>query len=521
MKRHTLRRGCVFGRPVAAVSLCVAVFLFGALVVETDRCVAAEPRVNILFAIADDWGYGHASIYGDPVVRTPNFDRIAREGLLFTHAFCDSPSCAPSRAAILTGQHFWRLASGANLYGTFADHLATYPELLAAYGYQLGVSQKGWGPGRTARRGRQLIGPRYESFAKFLQARDPQRPFCYWLGSGDPHRDFELGSGERSGMDLAQIRLPRFFPDVPTVRGDVADYYVAVQRFDAMVGEALAALDAAGLVENTLIVITSDHGMPFPRAKSNIYDAGMRVPLAIRLPGSRSANSLPRGDATKDDDAPRVVDAFVNLTDMAPTFLEVAGLAPPARMTGRSLWPLLDAAPSNLGTSDAGDGNTRTAIFFGKERHVPSQAAPDGGGYPCRAIRTREYLYIRNYRPDRWPAGQADYRRSFVPGGWYADCDNGPTKRYMIENRELDPQHARLYELSFGKRPAEELYVLADDPEQMMNVAAEANYAEVKQRLAAQLTAELIATGDPREVGGGERFDREAYWGGAPLYRNR
>lgn len=463
--------------------------------------IAAAKPVNILFAIADDWGPLHASAYGEPVVKTPTFDRIAREGALFTHAFCTTPSCTPSRSAVLTGQYPWRLNSGANLYAIFNDHFATYPELLKMSGYQLGSSGKGWGPGTTETPGRQLMGPRYEGFPAFMKKRDAGKPFCYWLGSGDPHRAFVLGSGEKSGMDLSKIRVPPIFPDNPTVRGDMADYFFAVQRFDAMVGEALAALEAAGELDNTLIVMTSDHGMPFPRAKSNLYDVGQQVPMAIRWPGHVKAG--------------RQVEDFVNLTDMAPTFLQAAGMHPPARMTGQSLLPLLESDKS--GQVEA----SRDSIVFGKERHVAAQERPDWGGYPCRAIRTKGFLYIRNYRPDRWPAGTADYLKASMPNGWYADCDNGPTKRYMVENRDKDPEHRRLYELSFGKRPAEELYDLSRDPHQMVNLAALAEYAKQKGELSAALTAELVASEDPREIGGGEKFDRYKYTGGAPFYHNR
>jgi len=247
--------------------------------------------------------------------------------------------------------------------------------------------------------------------------------------------------------------------------------------------------------------MTSDHGMPFPRAKSNIYDYGAKVPLAIRWP--------------KHVKAGRRVEDFVNLTDMAPTFLAAAGMHPPARMTGRSLMPVLKSASSGLVDP------SRDKVFFGKERHVASQTWPDYGGYPCRAIRTKDFLYIRNYRIDRWPAGNANHRGAAVPGGWYADCDNGPTKRYMIDNVHKDLLHRQLFDLSFGLRPAEELYDLAKDPEQVRNVAGVEKYEEQKAALAAELTRELLESEDPREVGGGDKFDRYHYFGGAPLYKNR
>ncbi len=458
----------------------------------------APKRPNILFAIADAWGWPHAGCYGDPVVKTPAFDRVAREGVLFSNAFVSAPSCTPCRGSILTGQWFWRLESAANLWSVFPDKFTTYPEILAKAGYTVGVTGKGWGPGRTETPGRRLCGARYRSFQEFLKKRPKGKPFCFWLGSGDPHRPYVPGSGVKSGMKLERIKLFACFPDHPTVRSDVADYYFEVQRFDRLVGSALKALREAGELENTVVVVTGDHNMPFPRCKANLYDTGVRVPLAIMWPGRIKAG--------------RIINDFVCLPDLAPTFLQLAGLKVPADMTAGSLLPLL------LSGREGWVDPKRSFVVFGRERHVPAQEKPDKGGYPCRAIRTKRYLYIRNYRPDRWPAGTPNYTKAVIPGAWYADCDNGPTKFYMIENRNKDKHHRMLYELAFGKRPAEELYDLAKDPDQLINVASDPDYAHVRENLAARLTAFLKATGDPRAFGRGDRFDKYPYFGGAPLY---
>ncbi|QDU62953.1 Arylsulfatase [Planctomycetes bacterium Pan216] len=455
-------------------------------------------RPNILFCIADDWGWPHAGVYADPVVKTPTFDRLAREGVLFEHAYVSSPSCTPSRGAILTGQWHWRLGTGANLFGDFKDRFATYPEMLAKAGYAIGSTGKTWGPGKPETLGRELAGKKYKTFAQFLDGKPKDKPFCFWLGSSDPHRPYKRDSGAESGMDLSQIKLPAAFPDSPEVRGDVADYYFEVQRFDRLVGDALDAIEKAGMTENTIVVMTGDHGMPFPRCKSNLYDCGTRVPLAITWPAKVS------GD--------RVVTDFVSLTDLAPTFLAAAGITPPSDMTGKSLLPILEEKKS--GRVEMANNH----IIFGKERHVPSQEKPDMGGYPSRAIRTDDFLYIVNYEPKRWPNGTPDYKNAAIPGNWYADTDNGPTKTYMIDNKDKDAEHARLYELSFGKRPTEELYDVRKDPDQLENVASQPRYAVTKAKLAQQLKEELKVSGDPREVGGGERFDEIPYTGGGPKH---
>lgn len=471
--------------------------LFGLL---AGPAIAADPRPNILFCIADDWGYPWAGAYGDPAVKTPTFDRLAREGVLFTHAFTASPSCTPSRSAILTGQWHWRLESCASNHSTFLDRFTTYVELLERAGYATGVVGKNWGPGRLETSGRPLAGHPAKNFAEFLKQRPSDRPFCFWLGSSDPHRPYEAGSGQAAGIDLAAIQVPPCWPDNDVVRSDLADHHFEVQRFDAHVGGAVAALEAAGLLDSTLIVVTGDHGLPFPRGKANIYDLGVRVPLVMRYPPLIQPG--------------RRIDDFVSLTDLAPTYLELAGLPIPAEITGTSLAPLLTSADSGLlDRNPASD-----YIIFGKERHVPAQSAPDMGGYPCRGIRTREFLYIRNFRPDRWPNGTPDYRHAAIPGCWCADTDNGPTKTFIIENRDRDADHRRFFELSFGFRPTEELYDLRNDPDQLTNVAADPDYLQMRDALWARLRDDLERTGDPRVTGGGYRFDDFPYFGKGPKH---
>ncbi len=454
-------------------------------------------RPNIFFAIADDWS-AHAGVYGDPVVKTPVFAKLAKDGILFEHAYVSSPSCTPSRAAILTGQWHWRLDTGANLYGSLPAEIPVYPDLLEEAGYAVGYSRKGWGPGELEGRPRNPAGDEFEDFSAFLKKRPKDKPFCFWFGSHDPHREFDKDSGARSGIPLDKIALPACFPDSPAVRGDVADYLLEVQRFDRETGEHLERIRAIGELENTIVVMTSDNGMCFPRCKSNIYDDGVCVPLVIHWPGHYEGGHL--------------VTDFVSTTDFAPTFLEAAGVEVPEVMTGRSLDPLLRAGKS--GRIDASRGH----ILFGKERHVPSQEAPDSGGYPCRALRNDHFLLIRNFAAHRWPAGTPNYKNAFIENAWYADCGNSPTKDYIIENRDKDDAHRRIYALSFGKRPEFELFDLRKDPGQLKNVAEDPEYADVFKCMSKLLNDELAATGDPRVIGGGEKFDSFEYIGGAPEF---
>jgi N-sulfoglucosamine sulfohydrolase len=450
------------------------------------RAAPADRRPNILLCIADDWAWPHASIYGDPVVRTPTFDRVAREGVLFTHAFSAAPSCTPSRAAILTGQAPHRLEEGGNLWGFLPAKFAVYPDLLEQAGYFVGFTRKGWGPGdfKAGGRTRNPAGPQFADFAEFLRQAPRDRPFCFWFGSHDPHRPYQRDAGLKAGMKPELVRVPPFWPDAEQVRRDVLDYYFEVQRFDRETGELLALLEQQGRLDNTLIVITGDNGWPFPRSKANLYDAGTRQPFAVRWPAR-----VPGG---------RRLDDFVNLADLAPTFLEAAGLKPLPEMTGRSLLGLL------TGREKPG---RRNEVFLERERHANVRRGDLS--YPIRALRTREFLYLRNFRPDRWPAGDPELYHSVGPFG---DCDDGPTKRFILARRD-DPRFARYFELCFGKRPAEELYELRKDPHQTLNLAGRPEYAAVQRRLRRRLEEWMKQTGDPRAFSDEDRWDRYPYFG--------
>lgn len=448
---------------------------------------AAPTGPNILFCMADDWSWPHAGVYGDPVVKTPAFDRLAREGVLFENAFVTAPSCTPCRNAVLTGQWHWRLEEGGNLWSTLHPKYPVYPLLLQEAGYFVGHWRKAWGPGDWAALGREEdpAGPTFKDFPTFLKARPKDQPFCFWLGSSDPHRPYEWQSGVKSGIDTSRIHLPADLPDDELVRTDVADYFFEVQRFDRDLAAALELLEDAGELDRTIVVMSGDNGMPFPRHKCQLYDSGTHAPLAVRWPAKVPGNR-------------RVTD-FVSLSDLAPTFLELAGAAIPEQMTGRSFLSVLTSAKS--GRVDP----ARDHVLTGRERHGQSQEKPNSGGYPMRAIRTDDFLYIRNFAPDRWPAGCPDAEKAFG-GNAYGDCDGSPTKTFVLEHRD-DPKFRMFYELAFAKRPGEELYDLRNDPHQLQNVAGLAEYKGTQQRLAKWLLDELKTTQDPRVVGGGEAFD--------------
>ncbi|NOY58416.1 MAG: sulfatase [Calditrichaeota bacterium] len=474
-------------------------------------------RPNILFALADDWSWPHAGIAGDRMVNTPNFDRIAREGVLCKNAFAAAPSGTASRSAILTGQWCWRLKEGANQRGTLAARFDVYPDLLENIGYHVGFTGKGWGPGNfyVGGRTRNPAGKEYNkfktnpptpkmstcdytaNFKDFLKDRPRNKPFCFWYGGMEPHREYLSGSGMKARKILINVKVPGFLPEAEDIQSDLLDYALEIDWFDTNLGRMIETLQERGELDNTIIVVTSDNGMPFPRCKNNLYDYGTHVPLAVRW-----------GERVKGN---RVIEDFISLTDLAPTFLQAAGMKPTADMTGRSFLNILTSDLS--GRVDP----VRYKVLMARERYTFAQERGTGG-YPMRAIRIRDFLYIRNFRPDRWPAGvdrNADFKDSqksaykvFLPNSFepFRDVDSSPTKYYLLGYRD-NPIISKYFKLCFGKRPAEELYDLVKNPDQIDNVADDEVYADVKRMLSTALMEELKASGDPRALGNGDVFD--------------
>lgn len=454
-------------------------------------------RPNILFCMADDWGWPHAGAYGD-AVQTPNFDRIANEGILFHNMYVSSPSCTPSRNAVFTGKYHWELGPGANLWSTLPSEHESFIHLLADNGYAIGRNRaKSWGPGNLddwiKTHGAHPSGEAFDTFKNFLDAKpNDDQPFFFWLATSDPHRDYTAGSGAESGIDISSVHLFEHFPESDIVRSDVADYYYEVQRWDTLVGKAISELEQRGILENTIIIMTGDHGMPFPRGKGNLYDSGVRVPFAMRW-GVQVQK-------------PAETQAFTSFTDIAPTLLEMTGFAVPSDMTGKSFQSIVLSGAEDV---------DRSEVVFGRERHTPSQEVPETAGYPSRGLRNNDFLYIRNYRPDLWPAGTGETDNTHFPGQWYSDCDGGPTKNYIILNKDTDEDCARAYELAFAKRPAEELYDLANDPGQVRNVAGNPKYAEMVTTLRTRLEKRLSELNDPRATHPDYTgFDDHPYLGG-------
>ena len=507
----------------------------------------AESRPNILFFFADDWGR-YASIYADPntpslndVIETPNIDRIGREGLRFTNAFVPVASCSPCRASLATGSYFWRCGSRAflNSFGSDwkgiedpFDALPKFPDILGESGYHTVKSQKtiaftptpSNGLDRNMPRSKEKF-PRYglyvseantpteqqerhdyvvertrQELQRAMIGTPDDKPFFFIFGPINVHRPYIADSGENLwGIDPDKLEglIPKFLPDVPDTRRDFADYLGEVLALDLMLGVMLEELEASGQLDNTLIILSGDHGVPgVPRGKTNCYDFSLRVPLLMRWPKAIQPE--------------RVVDDFVNLMDLGPTLIELAGAQIPDTMDGRSFLTQIQSRKS--GWIDP----SRNSVVVGRERHFHS--AREGNlPYPMRAIRTRDYLYIKNFKPDRWPMGDPDSWNGTGPPTYdelhtntivtTTDLDASLTKAYMFSHRE-DPSVAPLFDLTLGKRPEEELYDLRADPDQLRNLATNPENESVLKNLRQEVDTVMRQTSDPRL---GEAFDRLPY----------
>ncbi|MGV3486590.1 MAG: sulfatase [Planctomycetaceae bacterium] len=454
----------------------------------------AQDTPNILFIIADDASRHFGQAYDCDWVKTPAIDKLAREGLVFDNAYVPTSKCAPCRAALLTGRNPWQNGQAANHQNHFPAELPTFSERLRKSGWHTGSMGKVWGPGRAADKdgnprdfalssvrgkgkGKSRNTPS-DGFRSFLSSHADSKPFFYWHGSTDPHRPYEKNAGQAAGKKITDIdHVPAYWPDNEAVRNDMLDYATEVERFDSHVAELLEVLDSQNLTQNTLVIVTSDHGMPFPRVKGHTYNDAHRVPLIMRWP---------KGIVSPG----RRVEAPISVIDFAPTFLDLAGMdgaSAGMELTGSSLVDLLRNSPQR----------ERPFVLIGRERNdvYARPGSTTGLGYPVRGIRSGDYLFINNLKPERWPCGD--------PELGLKDTDDSPTKALINALGMDDPfwQHA------FGKRPAEQLFDVTKDPDCVTNLANDPAFATVRGELKQTLESELRRQKDPRMVGNGDEFD--------------
>ncbi|MBC6997257.1 sulfatase [Cytophaga sp. FL35] len=472
-----------------------------------------KERPNILVLIFDDAGLDMGA-YGSTYVNTPGFDAIAKEGLLFNRAYTPNAKCAPSRASIITGRNSWQLDAAANHVIYFPSKFKSYQEVLKENGYTVGHTAKGYGPAITLTadgKQREVLGPAFNkktlepltpsisdndyssNFSDFIEQAPKGQPWSFWVGSLEPHRGYEYGSGKRlGGKTEAMIKdFPPYWPDNEVTRNDLLDYALEIEDFDAHIQKIVQTLKEKGAYENTLIIVTSDHGMPFPRVKGDQYENANHVPMAAVWPAQMK---------TKD----RVVDDYISFIDLAPTFLDVAGIDWKSSgmhpTAGNSLKDLLASG------KDGQVEPSRDFVLVGKERHDTGR--PNDVGYPIRGLHKNNMLYVKNYEIDRWPKGN--------PETGYLNTDGSPTKTEILKLRRNGD--ASYWKLSFGKRVQEELYDVAKDPFCMNNLAYDPAYASIKSAMKEEMEAKLLQQGDLRMQGYGHLYEQAPFVRGRDFY---
>lgn len=455
-------------------------------------------RPNILFAIADD--ASHFGCFGHSFVRTPNIDSVAERGILFENAFTSNPKCAPARASILAGRHTWQMDAACNHMCYWTPGFKFIPDYMEDAGYFAGYTGKGWAPGNYLCAGytRNPAGDEFNrfkltppegtairkydyarNFEDFLDQRPEGKPFWFWFGCREPHRPYNFGEGKCMGKSddhITACDIPPYFPDTPEVRQDLLDYAGEIEWFDLHLGKMLDMLRDRGELENTIVIVTSDNGCPFPRVKGQMYEQDFHMPMVAMWLGSGI-----RGG--------RRVSDLIGFVDIAPTCLDIAGMEKPEQMWGKSFLDIF--LTENEGRIDP----SRNRAYFGREKH---DVGSEGDlGYPVRCLRDDRYLYIRNFAPDRWPAGNPETN--------FTNCDGSPTKNKILElHRAGDDKY---FNLAFGKRPAVELYDIVNDPPCMNNLAGKPEMASVLEAMDSELMSFLAKSGDPR-LDDPDYFDR-------------
>lgn len=431
---------------------------------------APTGRRNVLLVVSDDQGLDLSRL--GVAVRTPNLDALARRGTYFSQGYAAVSSCSPSRAVLYTGLYghqngMYGLAHSVHNQ-SLVDGIVTLPVLLKKAGYTTALVGKKHvrpdsafpydaelAPERSGIRDVALLADEAERFIRGAG----DTPFFVTVAYSDPHRAPVNFGNDRPWprvnevhYDPAKVTVPSHLPDVPAVRDDLAQYYQSISRLDSGVGMLIEALARTGHAEDTLIVFVSDNGRPFPGAKTNLYDPGLHLPLIVHAPGARGG---------------AVNDAMASWADITPTLLDWTGAKGPSYpLPGRSLLPL-------LGKSGA-PGWDR--IFASHEFHEINQY------YPMRAVRTRTHSYIQNL------AWQLPYP---IAG------DVAESESWKAISADPAIKLGKRSQAAYIQRPAEELYDLRSDPDEVVNLIGDPSLAGVAAELRQALMQFRSKTKDP------------------------
>lgn len=425
------------------ITLCVCSWIHA---IETFTQTVSKP--NIVWLIADDVGRDEIGCYGHPTIRTPNIDHLAQNGIRFNNAFVTTSSCSPSRCSVFTGKY--PHSTGAeNLHDPLPEDQPILPEWLRPAGYYSGSVGK-FHMGKAAEQKFDVVSGKIDDWKTFLKNRPTDRPFFLSVGFYDAHRVFDRGCIDQP-YTHEQIVVPPYLPDIPEAREELAGFYDEITRMDGVIGELVQALEQEKAIDHTLILFFGDNGMPFPRAKTTLYDSGIATPLVVQYPAKIKADS--------------VTDRLVSLVDLAPTMLDAVGLTIPTEMQGSSILSMIDD-PANHG---------REYIFAEKNWHDLDDHS--------RAVRDQRYKYIRNEMWER-------------PLENSADSTVAPLFQAMRRMRDAGtlPSHQML--LFRSRRAQEELYDLKYDPNEFHNLIYQPEYQAIAQRMRAALDRWIDETDD-------------------------
>jgi N-sulfoglucosamine sulfohydrolase len=425
-------------------------------------------RRNVVLLVADDLGL-QLGCYGDKGAKTPHLDELAKQGVRFSHAFAAVASCSPSRSTLYTGLQTHTSGQYGLAHATHNFHskpgVKSLPIYLREAGYRTGIMSKthiipksvyDWDIEIRAngRNGAQMA----KQASQFI-AECGEKPFCLVLGYTDPHRAQKgfANEGKYPGLKKVtftakDVTVPDHLPDIPTVREDLADYYESVNRLDQGVGLLLDVLKKTGRDKDTLVIFLSDNGIPFPGAKTTVYDAGIHLPLIVYAPTQKNHGV--------------VNNAMVSWIDVLPTILDWAGVKKPAQLQGRSFLPILEEEKPK-GWDEVYASHTFHEVTM---------------YYPMRAIRTRQYKYIRNL------AHKLDYP-------FASDLYNSKSWQAIRERR--DNRMGKRTVSQFVNRPLEELYDIASDPAEANNLINDPKYRKTAEELRQRVKQWQTKTGDP------------------------
>jgi len=418
-----------------------------------------ERKPNILLYVTDDHGTDDAGCYGNPVIKTPGLDMLAGEGTRFTRAFCTSASCSPSRSVILTGRY--NHATGqyglAHSYHHFVSlpHVKSLPVLLGNAGYRtVSAGKFHVAPEEIYHFDQYVKGgapPRMADTCRPVIASEDTRPFFLYFCTTEPHRPFRREGSDP--VDPNDVIVPSYLPDTPECREELAEYYGSVQRADSGLSRIMEILKETGHWDDTMIIYISDNGIPFPGAKTTLYDPGIRLPCVVRSP-----HQTKRGIACN---------AMITWADITPTLLDFAGVAPPQRgCHGRSFLSVLDQE-SPKGWDE---------IYASHTFHEVTMY------YPMRVVRTRRHKLIWNI------AHGLEY--PFASDLWESRTWQGVLKRG-------DTHYAKRSVDAYIHRPEFELYDLENDPDEINNLADNSKHAAIREELKRKLKEFQKRTDDP------------------------